>query len=60
MVTRVKVRIRLWRCPHCGRVLETVGEEVRCKCGGWMELVGAVSQSSTATRRSSVMNPSPS
>ena len=43
MATRVKVRIRLWRCPHCGRVLETVGEEVRCKCGEYMELVGAAS-----------------
>lgn len=54
-----QARLRRWRCPHCGRVLETVGEEVRCKCGGWMELVGAVSQSSTATRRSSVTDPSP-
>ena len=33
-------RLRRWRCPQCGRVLECIGEEVRCRCGGWMELVG--------------------
>ena len=43
MATRVKVRIRLWRCPRCGRTLETIGEQVRCKCGEYMELVGAAS-----------------
>ena len=53
-------RLRRWRCPQCGRVLECIGEEVRCRCGGWMELVGAVSQSNTAARRSSVTTaPSP-
>lgn len=52
-------RLRRWRCPDCGRVLECIGEEVRCRCGGWMELVGAVSHHNTATRHGSVTTPSP-
>jgi len=60
MAKKARARLRRWRCPQCGRVLECIGEEVRCRCGGWMELVGAVSQSNTAARRSSVTTaPSP-
>lgn len=53
-------RLRRWRCPQCGRVLECIGEEVRCRCGAYMELVGAASHTTSENRRSSVTTaPSP-